>query len=137
MRFMLYAGLLIVAATIGFTTTLYFLDEVTVCSNTQDGKMVLAGVFKRNGAFGYTKALTNMGPFDDSSHPRRSGLVLCENKTLLGPSHSPHAKIRDVGKGAFSHWDGNLYFSSSDNSDPNTNGHTYRVIKTVVLSDDR
>ena len=32
-----------------------------------------------------------------------------------------------MGSGRFSHWGGNLFFSTSDNTDPNTNGRVYQV----------
>lgn len=61
----------------------------------------------------------------------RSPARLFENGTELGPSHSVHTDIGNVGKGRFSHW-GNengsieaLFFSASDNSDPRSNGKAY------------
>lgn len=54
-----------------------------------------------------------------------SSLVLLENGLPLGPAHSKHDHIRALGAGAYSHWEGGIYFSSSDSSDPRTNGRTY------------
>ena len=64
---------------------------------------------------------------DVSEKPTRSMLALYEDGKALGPPHSIHADIRQIGKGAFSHWYTQLYFSTSDNSDPNTNGRTYSI----------
>jgi hypothetical protein len=55
---------------------------------------------------------------------------LFENDQELGPGDSLHDDIRTQGLGRYSHWkteDGAIrfYFSTSDNSDPNTNGRTY------------
>ena len=36
-----------------------------------------------------------------------------------------HQTIRKRGGGAYSHWAGAIYFSSTDNSDPRGNGRTY------------
>jgi hypothetical protein len=57
--------------------------------------------------------------------PRRSRLMLYENGVMLGLAHSIHDHIVRYGKGRFSHWGSNLNFSSSDGSDPNTNGRAY------------
>lgn len=59
---------------------------------------------------------------------RPSSLVLFEDASSLGPSGSTHQDIREHGRGRFSHWGSTLYFSTSDNTDPLTNGRTYRVI---------
>jgi hypothetical protein len=64
---------------------------------------------------------------DSEAHPSASSLVLLENGRELGPPHSMHADIRANGLGRFSHWSGNLYFSTGDNSDPNHNGRRYAV----------
>jgi pectate lyase len=45
---------------------------------------------------------------------------------MLGLAHSLHADIIAHGKGRFSHWGTSVYFSASDNTDPNQNGRTYR-----------
>ncbi len=50
---------------------------------------------------------------------------LQENGVRLGPSDSSHESIRELGLGRYSMWEGALYFSSSDGSDPILNGRTY------------
>lgn len=62
---------------------------------------------------------------DDDENPRVSVLRLFEDDRELGPGHAPHATVRDEGKGRFSHWHYQLYFSTSDNSDPRSNGRSY------------
>lgn len=71
---------------------------------------------------------------DSEQAPTTSKVKVFENGIELGPAHSVHADIRSLGKGRFSHWKGSdgsirLYFSSSDNTDPRTNGrlYTYRI----------
>ncbi len=54
-------------------------------------------------------------------------LVLLEDETPLGPAHSGHEDIRKLGGGRFSHWGKELYFSTSDNSNPRDNGRRYTV----------
>ena len=56
-----------------------------------------------------------------------SPLRLFEDGVELGPAHCAHDEIRARGGGRFSHWGGALYFSTSDNSDPRSNGRRYSV----------
>lgn len=63
--------------------------------------------------------------FADSEISQTSLLQLFEDQRPLGPAHALHDSIRTMGGGAYSHWKELLYFSTSDNSDPNTNGRTY------------
>jgi hypothetical protein len=65
---------------------------------------------------------------DESNKPWQSPLILLEDGKPLGPPHSMHQTIRELGRGAFSHWQGVLYFSTSDNTDPKTNGRTYVAV---------
>lgn len=54
-----------------------------------------------------------------------SQLILFEGEKLLGPAHSSHADVRHLGAGRLSHWGTALWFSSSDGTDPRTNGRHY------------
>jgi len=77
---------------------------------------------------GYLYVLTrNFGVQQDSpSSGFASPVRLFENGVELTPAHSLHADIRDYGGGRFSDWNGPwLYFSTSDNTDPRTNGRIY------------
>lgn len=67
------------------------------------------------------------GPGDAPEATGASRLILYENDRPLGPPHAHHETIRRVGGGAYSHWQDSLYFSTSDGSDPRTNGRTYRI----------
>jgi SAM-dependent methyltransferase len=51
--------------------------------------------------------------------------MLYENGIPFLEAHVPHGYIRTEGGGLFSHWQDSLFFSTSDNSDPNTNGRRY------------
>jgi hypothetical protein len=67
---------------------------------------------------------------DSVGVPPQSNLLLCENDYLLGPMRSGHADIAKNGNGRYSHWkNAGFIFSTSDNSDPNTNGRGYRVVR--------
>lgn len=57
----------------------------------------------------------------------RSPTVLCENGKVLGPAHARSDEISQRGNGRFTHFTDAIYFSTSDNSDANTNGRRYTV----------
>lgn len=84
-----------------------------------------------DGGFAWIIGGTYGTPADNSNYPTQSILRIFENSTELGPAHSLHADIRTLGLGRFSHWsltDGSgesIRFSSTDNSNPKTNGRTY------------
>ena len=64
-------------------------------------------------------------PGDNTS---KSSVTVWENDFQIGPAHQPHKNIRESGGGRFSYWSqGNLYFSTKDNSDPRTNGRKYEI----------
>jgi SAM-dependent methyltransferase len=63
---------------------------------------------------------------DNGDEPHRSVLTLYENGVALRPAHAVLDDVRRVGFGAYCHRRDRLCFSSSDNSDPNENGRTYR-----------
>jgi hypothetical protein len=62
---------------------------------------------------------------DSNGNPTASTLRLFENGVELGPAHSVHHDIRAFGLGQFSHWGNTLLFSSSDNTNPLSNGRKY------------
>lgn len=63
-----------------------------------------------------------------SSHARRSPARLIEDGRDLGPGNSGHQQVRELGGGRFSVWHGNLYFASSDGTDPRRNGRRYEIV---------
>jgi 2-polyprenyl-6-hydroxyphenyl methylase/3-demethylubiquinone-9 3-methyltransferase len=69
-------------------------------------------------------------PGDD----RRSPLFMFEDGHPLPKPHAVHDEIDQIGRGRYSHWEGSLYFSSSDGSDPNENGRDYRVLVATRTS---
>jgi hypothetical protein len=63
---------------------------------------------------------------DSADNNNRSPMVVYENQRLLGPAHSVHADIAQIGMGRYSHWVGQGFvLSASDNTDPNLNGRAY------------
>lgn len=60
-----------------------------------------------------------------------SKCILLEDGKPLPHPHARHKLIREQGRGHYSHWTSNtLYFSTSDSSDPRTNGKKYELIST-------
>jgi len=59
-----------------------------------------------------------------------STMEVFEDGKPLGPAHTGHQEIREHGGGRFSHVGGDpetLYLSTSDNTDPRSNGRTYEI----------
>lgn len=57
----------------------------------------------------------------------RSPAVVYENDIPLKRPNSLRKAIREKGNGRYSVWEGDLYFSSSDNTDPRVNGRKYEI----------
>ena len=77
-------------------------------------------------SFLYTYRLKNGAPDDRMG---RSKLILYEDGTELGPAHNGHIDTMQNGLGRWSHWGvRNIQFSTSDNSDPRTNGRRYKIV---------
>jgi hypothetical protein len=66
---------------------------------------------------------------DTVSNGTQSQLRLFENGVEIGPAHSYHQDVQQYGQGRFSHWNDGaniiLLFSTSDNTNPLTNGRVY------------
>lgn len=84
--------------------------------------------FRHDRGLCWTQTIAELSWGDDLEYPQRSSLFLLEDEKLLGPTHALHDDIRTQGGGGFSHWETTLYFSSSDGTDPNTNGRRYAIM---------
>jgi predicted O-methyltransferase YrrM len=103
--------------------------------------------FVNNGGYCVTVPIYVPWLSDSNDHSHVSQFRLFENGRELGPAHTLHADIRVCGAGRFSHYssageaapDGTiasqLYCSSSDNSDPGTNGRRYAALVDGVAVD--
>lgn len=69
---------------------------------------------------------------DNKDKPYQSNLMLFENGVPLGFAHAPHSHIQAHGCSRYSHWGDRLIFSTTDNSDPNTNGRTYSICPDML-----
>ena len=62
-----------------------------------------------------------------SDQESRSRLLICEDDRPLGPAHANQHDIRTIGQGRYVHRGRVVFFLTSDNSDPQTNGRRYTV----------
>lgn len=68
---------------------------------------------------------------DDPSNANdvSSPVQVYEDQTPLGPAHSTFHEISRAGHGHFAYWnERGIYFSASDNTNPNTNGRRYWAV---------
>jgi hypothetical protein len=117
---MVVAGMLSLALAISYFNPPHLQEKLPVASMVADG------------GFGYVAAPSLRPPFGfmvaTDSHDRSHSLLrLYENGQLLGAAHSLHSEIRERGQGRYSHWNGRLWFSTSDSSDPRANGRAYII----------
>jgi hypothetical protein len=86
------------------------------------------------GGFDYNIAMPELEKYADRiGQGVRSPFVVYENDQPLGPAHSRTADVHNLGHGRFVHWIGvGFIISSSDGTNPATNGRNY----WVVLPDD-
>ena len=126
-------GLVIVVVSFGITLAILQHSE-TLPSYESDpackvGEVIrLRKPFSIDSGYAYSVQIPSLADVSDFlEHPERSTAMLCENGKPLGPPHSSHDDIRHNGAGLFSHWDGYLLFSTSDNSNPNSNGRIYSL----------
>lgn len=87
-----------------------------------------ANLMRQHSGHCITTPLPDMLPGDTMDRPGASMLRLFEDGVELGPGHSNHADIAQFGRGRFSHWSRQLYFSTSDGSRPLLNGCKYQVM---------
>ena len=64
---------------------------------------------------------------DSNSWGSYSSLEVFEDGRPLGPPHSPAEAIRTHGAGRYLHWITGVVMSTTDNSDPRTNGRKYSI----------
>jgi hypothetical protein len=76
------------------------------------------------------------GYADSDLNNQRSPVMVYEDMTPLGPARAQRAEVEDLGRGRFYHstvagapesWR-YVVFSTSDNSDPRTNGRSYWAV---------
>jgi hypothetical protein len=106
-----------------------YMDTGLMALPEAEPMMPIAGPFERRGANGWQTVLpVALVPVTDHEEGRRrSPLILLEDGKILGRGHGGHDDIFAIGRGRYSFWKRWLYFSTSDNSDPNRNGRAYTI----------
>jgi hypothetical protein len=66
-------------------------------------------------------------PADSNRLPTISSLQVRDDRHALSPAHALYADLAAIGAGRYSHWNGYLIFSTSDNSDPRSNGRVFSI----------
>jgi MoaA/NifB/PqqE/SkfB family radical SAM enzyme len=100
------------------------MPSVASAVGSNEGRRALLGPFRHNGGRAWLASNVPAGGDHDEA-PFASRLCLYENDVRLTTAHHVHSSIRLGGGGRYSHWRNALYFSASDDSDPNRNGRTY------------
>ena len=76
----------------------------------------------------YKVSIPQLSDVADTERGLVSQTVVCEGDHRMGPAHTPIVEITQKGGGRFIHYHDTVFFSSSDNTDPNSNGRRYRIV---------
>ena len=90
-----------------------------------DTSFVLLSPFVSRRGAGWTARL----PPDALAEPseRCTAMALWEDNRRLGPGNAMEADICALGRGRYAVWPNEVCFSTSDGTDPNTNGRRYSL----------
>lgn len=116
-----------------FSVALYlrhsYIPQQAPAGTVFDLKRPFLRFWANNGFSFYALAPTLDNLADSDDNIKRSPFVIYENDRPLGPAHSRHPDIAELGHGRFSHWTQvGFVFSSSDGTSPASNGRRYRVV---------
>lgn len=97
-------------------------------------EVALEGPFEHAGSrFAFEAEVPRELPQDHNGTIVNSRAVVLEDGKELGPAHAGVARVDEVGSGAFAHLREGLWFSTSDGSDPNSNGRSYALRVPAAL----
>src|SRR5262249_28368327 len=97
------------------------------CPNGQT--IVLSSRYLPLGGYAYKLSGPELsGLSDTSERATHARAVICEGDHQIGPAHTLWLEITQKGFGRFSHYNDAVAFSSSDNTDPNSNGRQYKIV---------
>jgi hypothetical protein len=117
---------------LAFGGTLFVMDHFGTDADSCRSKEIvpLPKPYTQESEFRFFVHLPDLAALGDSpDSPTRSPFILCENGRPLGPAHTKPEDVLALGQGRYVHWGGVLFFSASDNSDPNSNNRNYELIR--------
>lgn len=91
--------------------------------------VVLEGPFINHDGLSWNAPLPELEAWSDGPEALRSQVVLFEAGQPLGPAHATHSGIAQGGRGAYSHFESRMYFSTRDGSSPLENGRQYVAVQ--------
>ncbi len=89
---------------------------------------ILHPPFVRAGTHGFRVELPDFPEGDRVGNPVCSRIYLFEDDEQFGEPHHGTTNVCTHGNGKYVHWEKRLTFSTPDNSDPNENGRTYKIV---------
>lgn len=90
-------------------------------------RIKLSGPYLHVGGNSWLANLGEWAELADDVEWHESPIMLYEDCVKLDQPHARHSEIETIGKGRYSCWKNVVYFSTSDNSDPNANGRVYTL----------
>jgi len=78
--------------------------------------------------YAYKVSIPQLSGVGDTERGLFSPTIVCEGDHRMGPGHTPFVEIIQKGGGRFIHYNDTVVFSSSDNTDPNSNGRRYKIV---------
>jgi hypothetical protein len=127
-----------IVASVFFLSTMGMLGVVCFLPYQEPADaMVLQGPFTLVAGHAYkVNKIIQRSEYDTTGY-QGSTVELYEDDKRLGPAHASFSDIATLGGGRFTTWQNSMmndiYFSSSDGTDPNTNGRTYRAFDPNAL----
>src|SRR5262245_14131774 len=119
---------------LAFGSTLFVMDHFgygrrnDAVSCRGNGIVPLPKPYTRDGQYRFFVNVPDLTALGDSPEsPTRSPFILCEDGRPLGPAHTKPEDVLALGQGRYVHWGGVLFFSTPDNSDPNSNNRNYEL----------
>src|SRR5262245_14288735 len=91
--------------------------------------VVLSPPYLHMGGYAYKSSIPELSHLSDTTEKGTySRAIICEGDHQIGPAHTQWVEITQRGFGRFSHYNDAVVFSSSDNTDPNSNGRQYKIV---------
>ncbi|UQD96757.1 hypothetical protein [Bradyrhizobium japonicum] len=128
MKYRLFAVLFILCSSLPFVAA-YFL------ARDPSDPLILRPPFDHHTNYAYVVGVAaGWSEVDDEHGEQSSTIEVYENGVRLGPAHSSVSDVVMIGGGRYRYMEvdsvnhtSGIIFSTSDNTDPNTNGRLYRV----------